>query len=517
MNSVGIMKKILKVLFSRMVIVGVLILLQITILVLAIVKLSESFVYLYAVFEVLSLIVVIYIVSRKDNPSYKLAWVVPVLLVPIFGCLFYLIFGGNKIRKKLKKQIDEKHSSTFKLLIQDKDILNELDDLDKTIGNQFRYLYNYSYYPVYKNTSTEYLSPGEKFFEKLIEELKNARQYIFMEYFIINEGVMWSKILDILVAKVKEGLDVRLIYDDMGCITTLPPKYNKFLEGLGIKTYIFNPVIPVLSAVLNNRDHRKITVIDGHTAFTGGINLADEYINEIERFGHWKDSALMIKGEAVWNFTIMFLHTWALNGKDEEDYSKFNVKENCNFEFEDNGYVQPFGDSPYNSELVSENVYLNIISKARNYVYITTPYLIIDNELITALSIAAKSGVDVRIITPHKEDKWYVHMVTRANYAQLISVGVKIYEYIPGFIHSKTFVSDDEIGVVGTVNLDYRSLYLHFECGTLLYKTKSLNQVKEDFISTLTKCHMVTLEDTKHIKWYNIVIRSILRAFSPLL
>lgn len=517
MNNGGLIKNLLKVLFSRMVIVGCLILFQLGIILLIVLKLSEAFVYLYAIFEILSIVVVLYILSRKDNPSYKLAWVMPVLVLPIFGSLLYFIFGGNKIRRKLKKQIDEKHSKTFQLLSQDENILEEIDSLDKAIGNQFRYLKNLSLYPVYKNSTTEYLSPGEVFFERLTQELEKAKHYIFMEYFIIQEGVMWSKILDILVRKVKEGLDVRIIYDDMGTISTLPPKYSKILEAANIKAFIFNPVIPVLSSVLNNRDHRKITVIDGHTAFTGGINLADEYINEITRFGHWKDAALMIKGEAVWNFTIMFLHTWALKGHDEEDYLKYKPKVNYNLEFESDGFVQPFGDSPYTNELVSENVYLNIINKSKNYVYINTPYLIIDNELTTALSLAAKSGVDIRIVTPHIEDKWYVHMVTKANYAQLIQAGVKIYEYTPGFIHSKTFVADDEIGVVGTVNLDYRSLYLHFECGTLLYKTNSINQLKEDFIKTLDRCQLITLEDTKHIRWYNIILRSILKVFSPLL
>lgn len=500
-----------------MVIVGCLILLQLVIIALIVFKLSESFIYLYTIFEILGIIVVLYILSRKDNPSYKLAWIIPVLVVPVFGSLLYLLFGGNKIRKKLKKQIDEKHSKTLKLLNQDENILQEIDTMDRSIGNQFRYVKNYSLYPVYKNTITEYLSPGEVFFDKLIEEIKNAKHYIFMEYFIINEGVMWSEILDILVEKAKEGLDIRVVYDDMGCISTLPSKYNKTLEELGIKTMIFNPVMPVISAVLNNRDHRKITIIDGYTSFTGGINLADEYINEITRFGHWKDAALMVKGDAVWNFTIMFLHTWALKGYDEEDYLKYKPKVNYNLEFRSDGYVQPFGDSPYTNELVSENVYLNIINRAKNYVYINTPYLIIDNELTTALSLAAKSGVDIRIVTPHIEDKWYVHMVTKANYAQLIIAGIKIYEYTPGFIHSKTFVADDEIGVVGTVNLDYRSLYLHFECGTLLYKTKSINEIKQDFLVTLEKCQIITLEDTKHIKWYNIILRSILKAFSPLL
>lgn len=517
MNSKSIINEVLKILFSRMIIVGLLILFQLIIIALFIVKLSELFIYLYTIFEVLGIIVVVYILSRKDNPSYKLAWIIPVLVVPVFGSLLYLLFGGNKIRRKLKKQIDEKYSNKLKLLNQDENIIKEIDSMDMSIGNQFRYVNNHSLYPVYKNTNTEYLSSGEIFFEKLIEEMKKAKHFIFMEYFIIHEGVMWSKILDVLVEKAKEGLDIRVIYDDMGCISTLPSKYNKSLEELGIKAMIFNPVMPVLSAVLNNRDHRKITIIDGDTSFTGGINLADEYINEITRFGHWKDSALMIKGEAVWNFTVMFLHTWILKEEIEEDYLKYKPKINYISEFQNDGYVQPFGDSPYNDELVSENVYLNIINRAKDYVYINTPYLIIDNELITALSLAAKSGVDIRIVTPHIADKWYVHMVTRANYAQLILAGIKIYEYTPGFIHSKTFVADDEIGVVGTVNLDYRSLYLHFECSTLLYKTKSISRIKNDFLETLDKCQIITLEDTKHIKWYNVILTSILKAFSPLL
>lgn len=511
------MKKLFDILFSRILIVAVLLLFQLFLLGFAIVKLTNQFVYLYGFFVILSLVVIVYIVSRTDNPSYKLAWVIPVALVPILGGLLYLLFGGNKMGVKLKNQIEVKYKEIIELLEQDESIITEIEEQDKSIANQVKYLKNFSAFPVHKNTITEYLSPGEVFFEKLIEELKNAKHFIFMEYFIIHEGVMWNTILDILEEKAKEGLDVRLIYDDIGCITTLPRNYHKDMNKRGIKCIVFNEVMPIVSAVLNNRDHRKITVIDGHTAFTGGINLADEYINEIVRFGHWKDASIMIKGDAVWNFTVMFLQVWTFSKKEDIDYSKYRPETYLNKKFESDGYVQPYGDSPYDNELVGENVYLNIINKAKDYVYINTPYLIIDNELVTALTLAAKSGVDIRIVTPHIEDKWYAHIVTRSNYAQLIEVGVKVYEYTPGFIHSKTFVADDEVGVVGTINMDYRSLYLHFECGVLLYKTKSVLQIKEDFIRTLDKCVQITLEDTKKVTWFTRLVRSILRVFAPLM
>lgn len=511
------MNKILKFLFSRMCIVGLLILIQLLILISAIWILSESFVYLYGFFTLISLLVAIYIFSTKDNPSYKLAWIVPVLLVPVFGGLFYLLFGSRRTSKRFKNRMQEIYGETNKYLNQDENILKELKESDKDIFNQAKYLNEYAASPIYKNTITKYLSPGEKFFEELKLELKKAKKYIFMEYFIVQEGYMWNSILEILEEKVKEGVEVRFIYDDMGCLQTLPYKYYEKLREKGIKCLVFNPFVPFLSVIMNNRDHRKITIIDGHTAFTGGINLADEYINKIERFGHWKDSSIILKGDAVWNLTIMFLQAWQFTCGEKEDYNKYRPRINYTDIFENDGYVQPYGDSPLDDETVGENVYLNIINKAKEYVYITTPYLIVDNELVTALSLAAKNGVDVRIITPHIEDKWYVHLVTRAYYSQLIESGVKIYEYTPGFIHSKTFVSDDKVGVVGTINMDYRSLYLHFENGVFLYETKSVIEIKDDFDETMKISQEITLDDCNRIKWSNKFITAILRVFSPLM
>jgi cardiolipin synthase len=500
-----------------MVIVGFLILLQLVTLLYAIWELSESFVYLYVFFIALSIVVVIYIVSRNDNPSYKLAWTILVLLVPVFGGLFYLIFGGNKTSKKFRRKIELAYKKHESLIPEGKGMIDSIAIEDKQVANQMRYIDEFAKYPPYENTLTEYLSPGEDFFECFIKELKKAKKYIFLEYFIITEGYMWDEILKILEEKVKVGVEVRVMYDDMGCLRTLPYKYEDVLREKGIKCVVFNPFLPLLSLRMNNRDHRKIAVIDGYIGFTGGINLADEYINKIVKFGHWKDSAIYLEGDAVWSLTLMFLQAWNFDNPNEENYEQFKPIPNINKKFESDGYVQPYGDSPLDGETVGENVYLNVINKAKDYVYITTPYLIIDNELVTALILAAKSGVDVRIITPHIRDKWYAHIVTRAYYAYLIESGVKIYEYTNGFIHSKTFVSDDDIGIVGTINMDYRSLYLHFECGVFLYKTKSVGQIKEDFINTMGISQRFTLDDCKKIKASNKIVRSILRVFAPLL
>lgn len=511
------MRKIFDFLFSRLAIVGLLIFFQLVVLLFGIWELTESFVYLYVFFFIISILVVIYILSRTDNPSYKLAWTIPVLLFPVFGGLFYLIFGGKKMNSRFKKKVQRVYNESKDKLIQDQGVIAELESIDKSIANQARYTSKYALSPVYKNSMTEYLSPGEEFFDCLIEELKKAKRYIFMEYFIVNEGKMWDTILDILEQKVKEGVDVRMVYDDVGCLTTLPYKYNEKLEKRGIKCKVFNPFVPFLSIVLNNRDHRKITVIDGHTAFTGGINLADEYINEIVRFGYWKDASIMIKGEAVWNLTVMFLQIWSFISGERINYNDYKVLDEHKLDIESDGYVQPYADSPLDDEMVGENVYLNIINKAEHYVYISTPYLIIDNELVTALTLAAKNGVDVRIINPYIEDKWYAHIVSQAYYPQLIKAGVKIYEYSPGFIHSKTVVSDDVVGTVGTINFDYRSLYLHFECGVWLYKTKSVMQIKEDYINMLENCIRITLEDCRHVKLHDRILTAILRVFAPLM
>ena len=399
-------------------------------------------------------------------------------------------------------------------------MLQQLKEENPRAAHQAHYIQNKAFCPPCRHTFTEYLPSGEQKFERLKEELVKAKRYIFLEYFIIQEGIMWDTVLEILKEKVKQGVDVRVIYDDVGSLTTLPYHYERKLEA-GIACCVFNPFVPVLSARLNNRDHRKILVIDGYIGFTGGINLADEYINAYPKHGHWKDSAILLKGDAVWNLTVMFLSLWEYIRGVDEDYDRYRPLPEelaaVRVPDEQGGYVQPFADSPLDNEAVGESVYLNMINQAMDYVYITTPYLILDNEMITALGTAAKSGVDVRIITPHIADKWFVHAVTRANYEALVEDGVRIYEYTPGFIHAKTFASDDELGVVGTINLDYRSLYLHFECGTWLYRTPSVLAVKEDFLKTLEVCREITYEDCRKVSKLRLFGRAVLRVFAPLM
>jgi len=491
--------------------------LQLVFLVAVIERFNEYFVFFYGGSVFLSLIAVLWIINNKDNPAYKIAWIIPILLFPIFGGLFYLIFGGNKLSRRIKQKMKFITEKTRAVLAPQEDILNEIRLQDEGAYNQSRYIQSYGLYPPMCNTETEYLPSGELKFVRLLEELSKAKRYIFLEYFIIKEGYMWNSILDILAEKASQGVDVRVIYDDAGCLFTLPSGYNKQLEQMGIKCCIFNPLVPLLSPRLNNRDHRKIAVIDGRVGFTGGINLADEYINKVKKYGHWKDTAIMLKGEAVWSLTVMFLTMWGYLRSVEENFNDFKVDYSNEQEWISQGYVQPFADSPLDDEPVGETVYLNLINKAKRYVYITTPYLIIDNEIERALTSAAKAGVDVRIITPHIPDKWYVHLVSKSFYKNLVECGVKIYEYTPGFMHAKTIVVDDEYAVVGTINLDYRSLFALFECGVWMYMTESVKAVKKDFLDTLNVCTQITNDDFKNIKWYQTLAGSVLRIFSPLM
>ena len=509
------MKKILRFITQRVVITALLIVLQALLLFGFIWKLDNYFVYFYAGSVLLSLLITLGIINSKSNPAYKIAWLIPILLFPVFGGLVYLLFGSDRTGRYLRKKL-QGIGAEMDNVIGEAHRRSGAEQLPPDAANQSRYISHCAYCPPYQNTTTEYLPLGEVKFERMVEELKKAKHYIFLEYFIIQEGKMWNTILDILRQKAAEGVDVRVIYDDMGCIMILPTGYDRTLEQMGIKCRIFNPFVPILSSRFNTRDHRKICVIDGNVGFTGGINLADEYINAYEKHGHWKDTSILLKGEAVFNLTVMFLSMWDyLDGTTgKTDYSRYYPTvwdENAK------GYVQPFADNPLDDEAVGETVYLNLINKAKRYVYITTPYLILSSEMFTALTSAAKCGVDVRIITPHVPDKWYVHAVSRSHYQTLIEAGVKIYEYTPGFIHAKTFVVDDDYAVVGTINLDYRSLYLHFECAVWMYQTPSVAQVRDDFFKTQQISQEITLEECRSLSFPRRLGRSVLRVFAPLM
>lgn len=510
------MQRIRNMLFNRVVLVALSILVQLSTLIIIIWKFSNYFVLFDVVFTVISVLAVIYILNSRSDPAYKVAWIIPIMLFPIFGGLFYLMIGGAGLSSKMKKRMSLITEKMKDCLSQKQETTNLLQQEDNIAFNQARYVEKYTLCPVYNNSSTKFLPSGEEFYKELLKELKSAEKFIFLEFFIIEEGVMWNSILNILKEKATNGVDVRVIYDDVGCMFKLPFRYNKKLEDLGIKCCVFNPFIPVLSLRLNNRDHRKIAVIDGKAAFTGGVNIADEYINEIEKFGHWRDCAIKIEGDAVWSLTVMFLSMWTFLKKSKEDYSKFKPL-NLHDKSECCGYVQPFDDSPLDDEHVSEAVYLNLINQADKYIYIETPYLIADNKMMVALSLAAKRGVDVRILTPNIPDKSYAFAVTQSSYEELLESGVSIYQYTPGFNHGKTFVVDDDYAVVGTINLDYRSLYLHFECGVWMYKTNSVAQVKESTLKALEVSEKITLERVRGISRVRKLIRTILKIFAPLM
>lgn len=511
------MKKISKLLFGRLFIVGMAILIQFSWLFLLMYRVSIEFTYVNIALNFLAVIVTMVIVSRWLNPSYKLAWTFIIMAFPLLGLLIYFLFGRSELAKKTRERLNHVHEEFVPLLVSNPEYEEELRELDMEVANQSAYISKWAQFPVYKNTETEYYACGEDMFPKMLEEMHKAEHYIFLEYFIFELGKMFDQVIEVLTAKISEGVEVRLIYDDVGCVTTLPAHFYRELQRLGIKCAAFNPFRPILSTVMNNRDHRKILVVDGIAAFTGGINIADEYINEKPRFGYWKDTGILLKGEAVWSFTCMFLEMWNYIINSKEDYRKFMPQVHQKKPFVSDGFVQPYGDTPLDRENTSENIYMNIISKARHYVYIFTPYLIVDQEMLITLCNAAKCGVDVRIITPGIPDKKFIYLLTQADYRRLIENGVKIYQYKPGFMHAKCFVSDDSIATVGSINLDYRSLYLHFECGVFLYRSRAVQSVKEDMLAVLEQSEEITLDFCKNRKVPVRLMQSILRLLAPLL
>ena len=519
------LKHRVKFVFRRRIIVILSLLAQILLFFLLVAGTGKYLKYSYWVLAFLSAIVCINIINKHEKAGFKLTWIFIILLFPLFGGILYIVlnFWSNpkKLRRALFGNIANSHESFYLHGNRLDDLVNNYPDF----SSQAHYLQEYAGFPVYGNTRQEYFPSGETFFNRVLEDLEKAQKYIFMEFFILKEGQMFNSILNILERKAAEGLDVRIMYDDMGCFFTLPSDFPKILKQKGIKCFVFNRFRPIVSSLQNNRDHRKIISIDGKTAFTGGLNLADEYINAVDRFGHWKDAAIKIEGDAAWSLTIIFLQMWNLGFKEKkkDDYASFfpgknneSAESGAAKNYKTWGYVQPYADSPIDKENVGEHVYIQIINHAKKYVYINTPYLIVDDNLLSALILAAKSGVDVRIITPHRWDKWIVAITSRSYYRRLIKAGVKVYEYTSGFNHGKTFVSDDKIATVGTTNLDFRSLYLHFECGVLIYASETVAAVKEDFLRTLPNSQEITLKECADKKFRSIV-SDVLRIFAPLM
>ncbi len=505
--------KILRFFSGRLFITGIVIAIQLVWFLTFWLSLSDYSEIVGVAFSLLSMGMILYIIVRDDNPSFKIGWIIVIMSLPLLGGLLYFFFGSKQPLQKITRKVKDRREHYQRFLPPNLGVIENLKTENQRAATSAEYLQNFCKYPIWQNSKTKYYPVGELMYADMLVELEKAERFIFMEYFIIERGQMWDGILDILKRKAAAGVEVRLMYDDVGCLNLLPRKFYRNMERLGIKCLPFNRFVPMMSVAMNNRDHRKILVIDGRVAFNGGINIADEYINHKKTLGHWKDTGVMLTGDAVRGFTAMFLEMWnAFYIKPDLDIEPYLVTQS---DKNATGYVLPFGDSPVNGETISQNVYIDILSQARRYVYIFTPYLIIDFEMQNALRLAAKRGVDVRLITPGVPDKKVIYRMTRSYYHDLIVGGVKIYEYTPGFLHAKSYVCDDEVAVVGTINMDFRSLYLHFECGTFMYGTESVLAVKQDFMETLEKCRRVELKRLKQ----PLIMRAfdaILRAFAPL-
>ncbi len=513
------MKKFLNKLFGRLVLTAIIILCQFLWIVATLYEAGDINPWFSIALRMISVMTALYVVYKDMRPHNKLSWIFLILFLPIVGCPCYFLFGRSEMTKKSREQMATLQAFVEPLREKQEEVEAYIKNEDEIAYKQMNLPQNVGNYPVYMEAESKYYSVGDDMFVDMIEDIKNAKEFVFLEFFIMKQGQMFDTLIDVLEERAKAGVHVRLIYDDMGCIDEFPRWFYKDLQKKGIHVACFNPFRPFLSIIMNNRDHRKIVVVDGKVAYTGGLNIADEYINAIERFGHWKDAGVRITGDAVWSFTTMYLEMWNFITKGTEDFTKFKVMENDNKALmeQKKGFVQPYGDCPLDKRYLIEGIYLNLINHARDYVYIYTPYLILGSELSAALINAARSGVDVRIVTPAIPDKKMVFLLTQSNYENLIRGGVKIYQYTPGFIHSKCFVVDDKYASVGTTNLDFRALYLHFECGTLLYNTESVMKVKEDALNTFAISRQISLEECENKNFFYQLFLSVMQLFSPLL
>lgn len=464
---------------------------------------------------IFNLLVIIYLINTDMDSTAKLTWILVVSATSIFGTLFYLYTRadvGKRAVKEVYSELCKKHRSD---LPQNPQTMEAVKEESPDTASLVTYLNRHEAFPISRYNQVTYYPLGENKWEAMLEDLRKAEKFIFMEYFIIDEGKMWGSILSILKEKAAQGVDVRVMYDGTCAMSTLPYDYPEMMQKLGIQCKMFSPLRPFVSTHYNYRDHRKILVIDGKVGYNGGVNLADEYINAIERFGHWKDTALRIEGEAVKSLTLMFLNMWCF-GEQEENLKPFLNVSTARFPLE-SGYVMPFGFNPFHRDRKGEKVYMDILNRACSYVHIMTPYLIVDDELLQSLKFAAERGVDVRLILPGIPDKKLVYALAKTYFSTLLASGVKIYLYTPGFVHAKVFVSDDCKAVVGTINLDYRSLYHHFECGTYLYNVPCIEDIEKDFLETQDKCQLVTEQTIRDEKLSTKFIGSTMRLVAPLL
>lgn len=507
------MHKLIRVLTSRLFLIAFLVALQFLLIVAFVYNISFA-PRISFLLETLGFIIVIFVNNRNMDPAYKIGWITVVLGAPIIGVPMYILFGDRRLSNRLYEGMVTAINKLKDTLTEEneKELYQELKgDPQASI---MRYVSAECGFPVYKDSDTKYYPSGEEWFPDYLDALRSAKHFIFIEMFIIDYGSVWTEVLDILKQKALEGVDVKLIYDDFGAVT-MHAMLFKELREVGIDAYAFNRLRPRLIIQMNNRDHRKITIIDNQTGFVGGVNLADEYVNRVKRFGYWRDSALRIQGPAVQALTAQFLgmYHYLSDTANQDSYDQYMIPSGkCEAE----GYVQPFADTPTDEEFLSMSVHLNMINNARDYIYINTPYLILNDAVSRALKLAAGNGVDVRILTPHIPDKQIVFQCTQKNYYELLKAGVKIYEFTPGFNHSKAIVADDKYGLVGSINTDFRSYFLHFENGVLLYKTKTVIDIRRDFEKALLESHEVSLEEVENTNIFLKLFRAVMNTFVSL-
>lgn len=497
---------------NRIIVAGLLILLQVLLFVIIEQSVSVVAAAVYRAVEILAVVLVFLIINKRSNPNYKMAWIIFIIISPLVGGGLFFLWGNGRVKPILKRRIAGYRRRYRHLLTQNREVSEYLEQKDVLHARQSQFLYRESGYPVYTDTKVEFYAPGEEFFERMLEELEGAEKYIFMEYFILVKGEMWDRIHEILKRKARAGVEVRVIFDDFGSISRQGMNFTKALRSEGIKVIAFNQIRASIDLLLNNRDHRKICVIDGYVSMTGGMNIADEYINIDSPHGYWLDSGVIMKGAATASFVMAFCEMWSSVSRERMNAAKYIIREFPKTP----GFVQPYTENPLDTDHnPAEGIYRQILNTARDYVYIMTPYLILDNTMIAAVTSAAKAGIDVRIITPKIRDKWYVHPVTRFNYQELLEAGVRIFEFTPGFVHSKTFVSDDAVATCGTVNMDYRSFYFHFECGVWFCSNDAVIDMRDHFLKTQEMSEEITLEAWKKRPLYRKFGQALLNVFAP--
>lgn len=499
---------------ARILFVGVSLVLQIGWILVTILKLHRYSAVISLLSGIIAAVVVLGLCSKNTNGAFKLPWIILIMALPVMGISLYLLVESNGMAHWSKKRIEQNHKLLRSELTQDPAVLAQLREKDCSAANQSHYLWQHTHNPVCQNTKTTYFGEAKDALEAMKRDLEQAEHFIFMEYFIVEHRESFNGILDILVRKAKQGVEVRLMYDDIGSVGYVNWKFARKMNKLGLRCQVFNPAVPVLNFFMNHRDHRKITVIDGKVGYTGGYNLANEYFGITEPFGKWKDTGLRLEGDGVKSLTAMFLELWSFSSREKDDFSRYLAGNHC---VKGEGYVQPFDDNPLLRERAAENVFLNLIGQAKHSIYFITPYLIITDEMCRALTGAAKRGVDVRIITPGIPDKRIVYSVTRSYYPELVRQGVRIFEYTPGFCHAKQCVCDGVAAVIGTSNLDYRSLYLHFENDVLLYDCEAVRQMEQDFLEMFPICREISWEDCAGRSVFLQLWHHVLRLFAPML